>query len=198
MYRSTSNEHTAMSDSQSNTYVKLAEQRNGEGMANQGVTTSLWYADITTELVATTDSITFTISDARLAKQGFCFEYTTGFTGTVVTKVGKDAASTDADPANLTGISGLADVEHLWVRVDGKEDNGQSWTADSAYTQRGVGCTSGGGADGNICAFYDDLVLTATSDANDPSDESDTFAEIFIALDESEAPAGRRRPMVIN
>ena len=189
----TSNEHVSMTDDQSNTYVKLAEQRNGEANPNQGVTVSLWYADITTQLTNSVDTITFTISDARTAKSGACWEYTTGFTGTLVTKVGKDAVSTDADPANLTGISGLDNVEHLWLRVDGKEDNGETWAADAsapAYTNRSVQCSSGGGADGNVCMFLDSLVLTATSDGNLPTDESDTYAAIFVALDESAAPTG--------
>lgn len=196
-----SNEHTSVTDDGGNLYTKIGEQRNGEGNQNQGVTVSTWWADIETQLTGSTDSVYMNLSSSRTAKAGLCQPFSVSQTGTTVTREGVDRASTDGVPASLS-ISGLSSQEYLWIRVEGKEDADLDlYTADADYTNISIPiCTTGGGADSNICLTFDWRIYTGTGDTNLPLDgESDTWAELFLALKEAEAAEpSARRVIIIN
>ena len=55
------NDHTGMADDQGNSYTKVYEYTQASGVATDGVTTSLWFSELTTGLTTgASDSVTGT------------------------------------------------------------------------------------------------------------------------------------------
>jgi hypothetical protein len=166
------------------------ERTNGQGSAGAGVTTAIWWTKVTTEL-ASGGTITVTLNNAVTAKTCSAWEFTIG-SGKTMQVAGSNTAANDGvtDPADLV-VSGLSNIEHLFVANDGHERAGISYTKDAsntAFTQ----ATIGSGLGGMMCegSFR---IVTATSDGNDISYGSGVDGmQLYVAFDEvDEASTGQ-------
>lgn len=180
-------EITAVTDSQSNTYTKLREFCNSQGAADAGATVSMWMSKLATAL-ATTDTITATLSDARSAKAVAARRFAVAAGNTLqVDGTPQDRADDAADTGALT-ISDLdSGVEHLIIRGGAFETANTAYTASTNYTafDHTGAQTAGGAGPTNMAARGEFRVLASgnTTDTTDPTLIADS-ASAMIALKE--------------
>ena len=188
--------HSSMTDSQGNTYTKACEFTNGQGAAAAGATISVWYSKLTTQLVATTDSITLNTSSAVTDKVINTLDEFTITSGNIVSVEGacQTLANDNADAGSQT-ISGLTSQEYLFVRGIATESNAAlSMTATTNYTllpNDGCNNTTGGGEASDMGACGEFRIFTGTGDTSDPTlvDTTNDNASVYVALKEAAPPA---------
>ena len=205
-----SNDHSAVTDSGSNTYTKAYEFTEAGTGAGGGATVSVHFSKLTTQLNSGSSTITCNFASVTDKAMHLVKEFTVG-AGNVVSVVGapQGEVSGGGDAGNLT-VGGLTSAEYLWVRGIATESNGavsMTATAGGLFalpTAPSDGCnnTTGGGeaSDMGACSEWD--VATATTNTSNPAlvDTSNDNASVFVALEEAPPPAGRppRRAMNID
>lgn len=117
------NEHLTVTDSAGAvSWTKLGEYTNGEGAADAGVTTSIWYRPKQAGDLASSSAITGTRTDARADQCMLAWEFS------CATELELDGGPTGdgVDASNGFGsasLSSLASKERLYFRALGKEAN---------------------------------------------------------------------------
>ncbi len=153
--------HHTVSDSQSNPWTKIGETSPNLGPGS-GVTVSLWVSKLTTQL-ATTDTITLTVSSAVTAKAISVEEFTVA-AGKTYSLVGADQ-NEGSGTGPTAAVSGLSSAEYLLIGMPGWEGTtADVSTFDADYTTFGTTGTSGGGATSNVAMWPGRRVATLTSD----------------------------------
>jgi hypothetical protein len=172
-------------DSQLNSYNKIIEQTNGQGVAADGITCSLWYSKIATTL-AIGATITVTTANTVTSKAVSAWEFTVTAGATVSIEGTTSAVGDGADPAAMT-ISGLADQEYLWFAAHAVEAAATgTYAAEAGYTLIAENGTTGGGAATNIWVTGAFLILSATTDTYDASTVTDRdHAQVYAVLKEA-------------
>jgi hypothetical protein len=118
---SATEEFTNCTDAQGNTWTKLLEARSGSGGGNNSVSMAV-YASILTTALGSTDNLTVTLSDSRVAKVSTGWVYNIG-TANAVTMFGKQVnvgtGTTNAIAASTpTGTAG----DNVYLRFGGQEN----------------------------------------------------------------------------
>lgn len=165
------NDHTTMSDTAGNTWVKRVEITE-QFTAGSGTITSLWTSLITTA-ITTTDTLTMNLSGNAAAKtlQASVFEIPEGATIVIAGTAAAGQGSSDTGGGPSLIISGLGLDTYLWIRADGIEDpNASDWSAPAGYSKfevdaqdRNDSTTSGGALRTNNRVRASFQILEATS-----------------------------------
>lgn len=175
------NDHTSVTDSVGNTWVKRREFTNGQGAAKAGATISIWSTRATTTLPPT-GLITVTFSAAIAAKAFSGWKFTAP-NDVEVAAVG-DRADDGVDPGSIA-LSGLASQEYLWFRgIAGETPNTTQITPTASYTAISANQTSGGGAASNMGVRGEFRIVVATAQTSDPTWVAADHASVFLALRE--------------
>lgn len=193
------NEILSVADGSSNTYTKAREYCNaGAGSGGTGVVVALFYARVTTEL-GSGGTITVTFANSITATAASAWEFTiSGNTLTLVDGVDGDYnGGTDYGSLDLTTSS----EELLWVRGDGWEGDfsAATYTKTAAYAAALTGNgTTAGSAASNISVHGEHDIVTATTNASDPSlvTTSDK-ASVLVVLRQTTVAAGRNRIRIV-
>lgn len=120
----------SLADSKSNTWVKIGEYSESDGVAADGVTIASWYSIITTQ-IATTDTITCTLAHAVTRRIISTFEATkTAGTSISVAQLGWGQTQIEA---TVTGL--VPNTEYLLIGHGGSEGNDNTKTPDADYTE---------------------------------------------------------------
>ena len=190
------NEHVGITDAASNSWTKAREFTNGQGAAAAGVTVSVWYSKAGANL-ASGGNVTVDFSGSITAKAVTCWEFTMDTTKVIQVDGGADLANDGADAGAIT-LSGLANIEHLWLRGTGVENNGTTYTASTNYTTftHTSSTTSGNPVASNIGARGELRVFTGTSDSTDPTTAAADNASAMVVL--SEAVPSLRRVFIVH
>ncbi len=119
----------SISDTRSNTWIKVFEETETDGAANDGATVSLWWTKVTTQ-IGTGDSVTLTTASNRTAKiigltevtvtAGNTVASTTGYTGNT------HYAAAGSNPSHV--LSGLTSRAYFEVGTSGAEGTDQAKT----------------------------------------------------------------------
>jgi hypothetical protein len=192
------NDHTSVSDSQSQSWTKLGETTQTGGAAADGVTVSVWQRRTGVNLT-TSDTVTVNFSAAVVAKCARIYEFTVGndlqLAGTVQT------AQNTGNGYTSVSISGLPSKEYLFFRGLGKESaSNTEITPTTNYTVIGT-VRSGNNSTNSVFSRGEWRVVTATGETSNPTHTiSADSASVFVALEEATgggAPA-RRRTVIIS
>jgi len=178
----------SLSDSKGNTWTKIREQtRSPAGSAADGVTSSLWISQLTTEIL-TSDTITLTVSTAVTAKTMSAHEFSAG-AGNTWSVAGQNAAVGNTATPSVT-ISGLPSQEYLFlgqIGIEGPEAD--TFTDDPDYLWKIRTATYGGSPTSNIVANFSHRIATLTGDTYNPTlDPARDWATILGAIKEAPAP----------
>jgi hypothetical protein len=113
---------------------------------------------------------------------------TMGAGSTIAVEGGADRADDPAAavPAGPITLSGLQNIEHLWLRGTGAESNSTTYTVSTNYTAftHTSSTTGGGGPATNMGARGEFRIFTGTSDSTDPTTSSAHHASTMVALNE--------------
>jgi hypothetical protein len=185
----TSTNHDTLADTDTNTWNKVYERTAGGGAANAGVTASLWWTKVATQ-IDTTDSITFTGDTSWTSKLLMVWEATVGAGNTISLAGSTFAEGATNDPGGLT-LSGLTSKEYLFLGIIGREEEIVTWTEDADYTNvfAAEGITTGptGGAVTNVTGNVGYRILTGTGDTFDIAVggiATQDWTEAFLAFQE--------------
>jgi hypothetical protein len=183
-------EISSVVDSAGNTYTKAKEQTNGQGVAADGATVSLWQAKVTSEL-ATGGTITANFAAAVTAKAISAWEFTVTAGATITLEGSTSAVHDGADPAAMT-IAGLASQEYLFFAAGVEETpNTTTYTTDADYTAIDKNGTTGGGGTTNILVAGGFRIFTGTGDTYDADTGADRDgAQVYVALKEAAGGGG--------
>lgn len=178
-------EITNVTDSAGNTWTQICEYTNGQGTAGAGATSAAWMTRATSQLTSG-GTITITLANSVSAKAAVAHEFTVG--GAVEIDGSCSATASDGlDPPSMT-LSGLANVEHLYVRFHAKEnsDSDDFNTLTAGYTAFGFAeeVAGGGSAAMNIAGEF--IIETSTGQTSNPSALGDNDAvNLMFAIRES-------------
>jgi hypothetical protein len=174
----------SVTDSKSNDWIVERCFTNGQGGAAAGATTCIAWSKIKNTLVSGTDTITANFLSIT-AKAIRVKEFTVPSQNIFLSVVGAaDLANDAVDPGAMT-LSGLANKEHLFVRLTALERAaGGTWTPTTNFTTFGCSGTTGGGAATNMEICGEFRIFTGTSLTSDPTGTAVDSASIFIAFDE--------------
>lgn len=188
-----------VTDTAGNTYTKVCEHTNGQGVVGDGITASLWLTLPTTNLAAG-QPITVTFASAIVSKAGGAHEFTVGGGNTLALVGTCQTAATDGIDPPSQAISGLSSAETLFYRLVAGESFGSALTVTTNFTE--LASTQANNASSSpISAEMDGefRIVTATGETSDPTMTNPVRdrASIFVALREvsAAAPAIRRRGM---
>lgn len=188
-----STNHDTLADTDGNIWAKVYERTQSVGAAADGVTHSLWWTKVTTQ-IDTSDSITFTGDTAVTAKVIAVWEVTVGAGNTVQVAAGgtvflEETATTN--PAALV-LSGLNSKEYFFVGVMTAEEETVPWTESSSdaftnvFASEGISSGPAGGVATNVTVFAAYRIATATGttfDVNYPGTTCDKALAV-IAFEE--------------
>lgn len=191
---------TSVTDVQGNTYTKLAEYTNGEGSAGAGVTVSLWFSRITTQL-SSGNNVTFAFAASITAKVAALNMFSVGASKTLSQSDTAVGNATDAsNDFGSAAFSGLSSKERLYYRLLGKEANTTtSMTVSSGFSSAARERSHN---DTNAIALYAEFrINTSTGETSNPTlAVSGDTAGVFVALEEADVGGGggnRRRRSII-
>ena len=172
----------SITDSQSNTYTRIAEYTRTSGGAADGVTASIHYSVLTTGLTSGTDTITLTSQNVPSRALG-ADEFSAGTLGT---PAGSGATGNGTTPA--ASLSGMTSRTWLYIGLAGREyTTADGFTQDTDYSDLTQIGTSGGGPVSNVSgpAGYR-IYASSTGDTYDPSyTTAADWACVIAALYES-------------
>jgi hypothetical protein len=174
-------EVTSVTDSGSNTYTKLGEWTNGEGVAADGITVSLWMSRLTTQVVISSGSFTANFSNA-ITHKCLCAEAFSVAAGTLSLAAPAERNATDASNGfGSVAFAGLSSKERLYFRALGKEAGSNTLlTPSTNFTVTNGTRSSAGG----ICIRGEFRINTSTGETSNPAMAvaGDT-AGVFVALE---------------
>src|SRR2546425_4326733 len=183
-------DHLSIIDTAANTWTKAREFTNGQGTAAAGVTVSIWYSKVSTTLASGQNITADWIGTSSItAKAVTCWQFTMG-AASIAVETGADKADTGVDASGIT-LSGLPNIQHLFIRGTGAESATTTYTASTNYTAFThtsstdvVGSTTSMGARGEF------RILTATTDSTDPTASgAKDHASTMVALKQLGLPA---------
>ncbi|MEE9569783.1 MAG: hypothetical protein V3W37_10380, partial [Candidatus Binatia bacterium] len=157
-----------------------------------------WISDLDTTI---TGNLTCTIDSARTSKVILMSEFTVG-AGKTYSIAGNARDSGSSDSALSGALSGLPNIEHLFIGVVGVEGpSGDGYTETSMYTTNVRAGTTGGGAAGNqtanIARFVNTSVSGSYGDLSNLGSSRDWVA-IVAAIDEVDEGVGNPRAVIIS
>lgn len=176
-----------LTDTDGHTWTKVAERtRTGAGVAADGVTGSLWWTKVTTQ-IDTTDTVTFNVDSAVTAKVIGLFGVTVGAGQTIQLVQSAFEEFLGTATTGMT-LSSLPSKEYLLLGICWNESNQLIWTEDADYTNvyaaEGIGST-GGGATTNVTLEVGYRIATLTTDTFDVGGLINTdHAAAFFAFEE--------------
>jgi len=111
-----------------------------------------------------------------------CWEFSVG-SGNYLRVAGfvTDIEANSADPASMT-IDNLLSAEYLFLRAIGSSGNGGAITPTTNFTAFSVANANTGTANTSRQAFAEFRIVTATSQASDPTVESATSVSMYLAF----------------
>lgn len=170
---------SSVNGSYSGAFTKALEYTNGAGAAGAGVTCSVWYKRVATQIAAGNDNIVITLGSAVAARCASAYMFTN--TGSTCTVAAVSGSADDVDPGVMT-ISGLTSREYLFVRAVATERGNYGFGASTNYTSFGQNTTTspGDGSDVAIGAEY--RILTGTGDTTDPITGTPESASVYVAF----------------
>jgi hypothetical protein len=134
-------------------------------------------------------NITVNLSASITAKAVIGWVFSVGSGNTLSQENQSDLANDNADAGSIT-ISGLSNIEHLFIRGIAVEDNFTTFTATTSWTafdHTGAN-TTGTPAASNQTARGEFRIVTATSGTSDPTTSNSDQASTLIAFKEITAP----------
>lgn len=171
---------SSITDPAGNTWTRAREFTNSEGTAGAGVTVSLWYSKITTQLDLGS-ALTITLSSAVTAKAIKGTEFTMG-TGSISIDGAGDLANDLSDVGALS-VSGSSSIEHLCVRAVGAESATTTWTSTGTWFKINATASSGSTADTNIATGWEYKILSSSSSGtSDPTWYTADFASVLVCF----------------
>lgn len=171
-----------ISDDQSNSWTRLFEYTQTGGSSNDGVTISVSYSIITTQ-IGTGDSITATHNNIP-AKAITCDVWTCNGIDSVETPNTAGGSSTSPSAT----ISGLSSGERLWIGSVGWEHKSSGFSEDAGFStseQANFNCGDTGGPTSCVSGALSYLVATSTGDTYAPTIVSADWAVGIVALVET-------------
>lgn len=168
-------ESHSLSDSQGNIWRKVTEYTDSDGAAADGVTSSLWYTIVTTQ-IGTGNTITLTTASAVTNKIISCFEVTRSDTSKSI-----GVAQVGVTHGITATIGTLASREYLLVGAGASEGNDDAKTPDADYTERFDLRTGSGTASTEICTHVVTRIATLTDDTCTSSAWTNTNPVFFLA-----------------
>lgn len=186
-------EISSVTDTQGNTWTKVAERTNGGGGAASGTTVSMWMTKVTTQLT-TSDTVTVTYASAIVDKCCSAWEFSVAAGATLVASAA--AITNEVNGANDFGSvshSGLASKERLYFRGLAKEANSTTQiTVSTSFTA----ITAARSRNNTLAQIVrgEFRINTSTGETSNPTLAvvGDT-AGVFVALEE-QAPATLPEP----
>lgn len=189
------NIHTSITDTQGNTWTKLAEWQ--VQFFDRTAIVSVWSGKITTQLVSGTDTLTasWSITLMDSGRAAIVSDKFSGAANGFTVAAENDAVTDVADLANST-ISGLSNIERLFVRAQAEEGQDATYTPQASYTKF-VGAalvSSDGVVSKSMKAYGEYRILTATGDSDNPAHAGadGRGADIYLAL----TPANNTPPVL--
>lgn len=182
----------SVADSGGNTWSKLIEFPNGQGLAQAGAVISLWYT-IATAQINNGGTITATFSNAASRDAVACsaWEYSLGTSA--IALAGSTSLAIDAgDIGQPITLSGLASAAYLWIRAQAIEASGNNLgTQTSGWTKITASTASTGVVATSMVLDGEFKISTGTSETSDPSGSAvRDSAAVLIALAEYTPAAG--------
>ncbi len=177
------NEVTSVTDSQSNTYTKVAEYSNGSLGASNGACCALFYAKLSTALTGSSDTITGNFVGTVGAHGVAAHNFSMG-AGNTIAVADYTVGEITAHPGPLT-LSSLTSREYLYVRGGANENNTLAgYTAtDGTWTITDFAASSGGSAYTNMGVSGEYKIATSTGDTSDPeTNHNSDWAYLLAAL----------------
>lgn len=156
-----SSNHTTMTDTKGNTWTKLFEETDTDGAAADGITYSLWFSKVTTQLVEITDSVTAGTSAAVTSKAFALFR--------VLVAAGKTIALENVaygHSAATATLSSLTSREYLFLGIHCGENETITIGEDADYTEIHIEARSEttGGEQTNVTLHQGSRIATLTGD----------------------------------
>lgn len=185
-------EVTSVTDSQSNTYTKIAEYSNGSLGAANGACTAIFFSKLTTALTASTDTITANFSAATGAHGVSAWNFSMGSSNTLSSAGYQTGEDSGAKPGAVTLSSLAGSTEYLFVRGGANENNTLAGYAatDGTWTICSTAASSGGSAVTNIGVSGEWKIATSTSETSDPdTSHNSDWAHLLVAIKETAASA---------
>src|SRR5438128_8145937 len=163
------NDHFSMTDTAGNTWTKAREYTSAISAAADAATVSVWYSKASFNL-ATSGNITVNLSGLIAAKAVTCWQFTMGAGNTIVVEGYADKSDDGVDAGSIT-LSGLPNIEHLFIRGTASEASGQTYTASTSYTTFDSTSSTfvGGATSTSMDARGEFRIFTATTDTTDPT-----------------------------
>ena len=179
-----SNEHSSITDSLGNTWVKAYEWNN-EGAAAGKATASVWHMKCTT---GGTSTCTVNLANAVTAKAFQVQEWTIGASNVVSVEGTPVGVSADGADAGSLTVGSLTSAEYLFIRSDAIETATSAYTVTTNFSAIGGVSTAGGGDASNMSVYGEYRILTGTTSTSDPTTENSDQAAVFVALKEAAPP----------
>src|SRR5213594_3234239 len=165
------NTHLSITDAAGNTWTKAREFTNANGTSSTGVTVSVWYSKASTNL-ASGANITFNLNGLSLtAKAATCWAFTMVTGNSIAVESGADWANDGTDASAIT-LSGLPNIQHLFIRGTGAEGTATTYTASTNYTAfTHTSSTDGTGSNGTSMGARGEFRISpaTTTDSTDPT-----------------------------
>jgi len=186
------NDHRSVTDSVGNTWTKAREFTTAgtatPAAAGTGATVSIWYTKATVSL-PTTGSITVNFSGSITAKAATCYAFNMGASTAIKVDGGSDLPNINGANAGSITLSGLASIEHLWLRGMAIESNSTTYTASTSFTASFATANANTGTVlTSMNARGEHMIFTGTSQTTAPTTTSGTafvdIASSMIALSE--------------
>lgn len=169
----------SVTDSKGNTYSRIREFVNGQGVAAAGVHVGVFYSRVATQIL-TDDTITITSNAAASAKVMNSLIFTCGSSISVSAAI--DLANDASDPGSME-ISGLSSASRLYLRSIGAETDTSTFTETSGFTNplnhRSVT---------GMAVLSEFKIATSTGETSNPSASNVDCASIFMALSDTAVP----------
>lgn len=172
----------SVADSVGNTWNKIAEYTETDGAADDGVTVSMWWSKITTQ-IGTGDTITITPVSSQSDMIITCFEATVGAGNVVAVEnigVGQGTLT--------TSLSSLPSREYLFIYAAASEGEDAAKTPATNYTEQfDLVSSTSGALDANVCCHVTTRVQTTTTSGSVASSAwtGTNFMSLLAAVYES-------------
>lgn len=179
----------SLTDSQSNTWTKVAEKTQTAGAAADGVTAAVFRSILTTGLTLATDFVTAAFSASVTSKAISMLE----FSGTALNQHGDTQANLSAGTTPSVSFAGLSSKEYLLIGLTAIEGpSADVHTVDADYTAAGRTGTNAGGAATNVTQNPHYRIATLSADTDAPTALSVTrdFAHVLAMFAETASSTG--------
>lgn len=168
--------------SASGTFTKALEYTNGEGAPNAGVTCAVYYRYVTGTITAGADTITVTLSTAKIAKCAHSYIFSN--TGSTCHVAAVSGSVSDVDPDLMT-LDGLPSREYLFLRVVATERGNFGFGASANYTVILQNTTTAPGDETDVAIGGEYRIFTSTTDSTNPTTGTPQSASVYVAFMDS-------------